>query len=210
MSSESELTDLRDYPKEFQLTDGSSVWLRPIVAGDVDRVFAFFQDLPEKDRRYFKHDVSRRETIAGWCETIDYDRNLPILAVARSGGSELVVANGTLHTERHGWSVHVGRIRVQVGKAWRNRGLGQLMLRELCDRASIRGIEKLQALVRSDNEDGLRVIRKLGFRKEGTFKQHALDKRGGRHDVVILYQDLEDLWRRMADLNLDLDTPFLP
>jgi hypothetical protein len=43
------------------------------------------------------------------------------------------------------------------------------------------------------------------------FKKHAVDKRGRRHDIIVLYQDLEDLWRLMEEMNLELDTPsFFP
>jgi len=206
-----EMTDLREYPKEVAMRDGSRVWLRPMTKDDGERVFSFFKALPEKDRRYFKHDVSRRSTIDAWCEGLNYDLTLPILAVTHRGNKDKVVANGTLHSELHGWSTHVARIRLQVHPDFRLLGLGQAMLRELCDRAAMRGVGKIQALVRADNIEGLRLMKKLGFRKEGTFKNHAITKQGARHDVAILFQDLEDLWKRMEDLNMDLDTPtFLP
>lgn len=211
MREPEEMTDLREYPKEVALSDGSRVWLRPTLRGDRDRLAAFFKALPEKDRRYFKHDVSKRETINEWCDNLDFDLTLPILAVSRRGRGEKVVANGTLHTERHGWSVHVARIRLQVHPDYRQLGLGQAMLRELCDRAAMRGIDKIQAQVRADNTEGLRLMKKLGFKREGVFRKHAMAKDGTRHDVVILFQDLEALWTRMEDLNLDMDTPsFFP
>ena len=138
---------------------------------------------------------------------MDYDRLLPIIAVRRKGRGETVIGNATLHTEQHGWSTHVGRIRVQVVPDARNKGLGQVLLKELCDRAEMRGIDKIQAHVRNDNKKGVRLIKKLGFRKEGVFKRHAIDLHGVHHDVLIYYNDLGDLWKRMDDLNLDLDSP---
>jgi RimJ/RimL family protein N-acetyltransferase len=206
---EDELMDFGDYPKELDLRDGTRVWLRQSVANDRVRLFEFFKSLSDKERRYFKHDVSKRETIDSWCDNLDYDLTLPILAVTRRGKGEKVVGNSTLHTERHGWATHVARIRVQVLPDMRKRGLGQVLLRELCDRAAMRGIDKIQAHVRADNAAGLKVMRRLGFRKEGVFKDHVIARNGRRHDMVILYEDLEDLWRRMEDLNLDLDTPSL-
>jgi len=202
-----QMMDFREYPKEVLLRDGSKVWLRPMKVDDRDRLFAFFQSLSERNRRYFKHDLSRRETIDKWCDNLDYDRVLPIIAVRRAGRGEKVVGNATLHTERHGWSTHVGRIRVQVAPGTRKLGLGQILLAELCDRADMRGIDKIQVHVRRDNKKGIRLIKKLGFRKEGVFKNHAIDLHGVRHDVLIYCNDLGDLWRRMEDLNLDLDTP---
>ncbi len=211
MSTGQLTTDMREYPKEIALRDGSRVMLRPCTQGDTDILFDFFKALTDRDRRYFKHDVNRRQTIAGWCEDLNYDKVLPLLAVADDGAAAQVVANGTLHTEEHGWSTHVARIRLQVRPSHRRRGLGQAMVRELCDRAHLRGIDKIQAHLRADNERGLRLMRKIGFVDEGVFKKHAVDKRGRRHDIIVLYQDLEDLWRLMEEMNLELDTPsFFP
>lgn len=201
------LFDFREYPKDVLLRDGSVVVFRPTVGEDRKLLVEFFRSLTERDRRYFKHDVSDRKTINKWCDELDYDQVLPIIATVKNGKKIRIVANGSLHTESHGWSTHVARIRFQVRPEFRGLGLGQAIAGELCERATMRGVQKLQAHVRVDNKDVLGLLKRIGFRKEGVFKRHAIDMHGRHHDVMIFWQDLEDFWRRMEDLQVDMDNP---
>jgi acetyltransferase len=210
MPEHSDLMDLSDYPKRVQLHDDTEVWLRPLRPDDRDRLYSFFQRLPPRDRRYFKHDVSQREVITNWCRNLDYDTVLPILAVVKEGDRERVVADATLHTERHGWATHVAKIRCVISKGWRKKGLAALVLREVYDRAVIRGIQKVQAEIRDDNTRAIALIKRLGFKKEAVFKNHVMDMQGKLHDMIIFYNDLGDLWQKMDDLNIDSDFFVVP
>jgi len=204
------MMDLSEYPKTFDLTGGKQVQLRPMRPDDRDRLFAFLRDLPSKDRRFFKHDVSQREVITNWCSNLDYDRVLPVLAVVRENEHEIVVGDGTLHMERHGWSTHVAEMRMVIDRKYRKKGLGRILLRELYDRAIARGVEKIQSIVRSDDESSIARLRRLGFKKEALFKKHAIDSKGHKHDVVVMYNDLSELWDTMDDLNIDYDLNVVP
>lgn len=210
MTRKDDMTDLADYPKTFELTNGKQVELRPMRPDDRDRLFAFFRNLTAKERRYFKHDVTQREVITNWCANLDYDRVLPILALIREGEHEKIVADGTLHTERHGWSTHVAEVRMVISPKHRKRGLGRILLRELYDRAVSRGVEKIQAMVRDDDETSIQQLKRLGFKKEATFRNHAMDQRNRQHDVVVMYNDLSELWSTMEDLNIDYDFNVVP
>lgn len=204
------MMDLSEYPKKVQIQDGTEVWLRPMRPDDRDRLYAFFKQLPTRDRRYFKHDVSQREVITNWCQNLDYDRVLPILAVTREDEHERVVADATLHTEQHGWATHVAKIRCVIAKRMRKKGLAKIMLREVYDRAVLRGIQKIQAEIRDDNTQAIALIRRLGFKKEAVLKKHAMDMQGKLHDMIIFYNDLSDLWQKMDDLNIDSDFFVVP
>jgi len=210
MPEQYDMMDFSEYPKRVQLQDGSEVWLRPLRPEDRDRLYAFFKLLPTRDRRYFKHDVSQREVITNWCQNIDYDNVLPILAVVKEDDHERVVADATLHTERHGWATHVARIRCVIAKEMRKKGLAIIMLREVYDRAVMRGIQKIQAEIRDDNTQAIALIKRLGFKKEAVFRNHAMDMQGKLHDMLIFYNDLSDLWQKMDDLNIDSDFFVVP
>lgn len=205
MADPIEMMDFKDYPKSFKLRGGGEVFLRPMRPDDRDRLFAFFKNIPAKERRAFKHDVTQREVITNWCRALDYDRVLPILAVVHEKQQERVVADGTLHTERHGWDTHVAKVRLVIDPDMRKQGLGRIMLRELYQRAMLRGIEKVQVEVRDDNGDAISMLKSIGFKQEAVFTQHALDLEGKKHDVIIFYNDLNDLWQNMEDLNIDSD-----
>lgn len=205
-----ELMDFSQYPKTFELAKGEPVEIRPLRPDDRDRLFSFFRELSRRDRRFFKHDVSQREVITNWCANLDYDRVLPLLALVRQGGHQRVVADGTLHTERHGWSTHVAEIRMVIARKYRKKGLGKILLRELYDRAVERGVEKIQSLVRADDQHAIALLQRLGFKEEAVFKKHALGHTGRKHDVVVMYNDLGELWRSMEDLNFESDFTVVP
>ncbi len=210
MSDSKHMMDFNDYPKTYTLTDGKEIQLRPMRADDRDRLYSFFRSLASKNRRFFKHDVTQREVITNWCANIDYDRVLPILATIKDGDREKVIADGTLHTERHGWSTHVAEVRMVLLPKYRKKGLGRIMLRELYDRAIARGVEKIQAMVRDDDTLSIDSLKHLGFKKEAVFKKHAIDANGRKHDVVVMYNDLSELWKAMEDLNIDYDFAVVP
>lgn len=210
MTRKDDRSALADFPKSFELTNGKQVELRPMRPDDRDRLFAFFRNLTAKERRYFKHDVTQREVITNWCANLDYDRVLPILALIREGDHEQIVADGTLHTENHGWSTHVAEVRMVISPKHRKRGLGRIMLRELYDRAVARGVEKIQAMVRDDDETSIQQLKRLGFKKEAVFRNHAIDQQNRQHDVVVMYNDLSELWSTMEDLNIDYDFNVVP
>jgi RimJ/RimL family protein N-acetyltransferase len=210
MPKRSDMIDLSEYPKRVELQNGVEVWLRPLRPDDRDRLYAFFKQLPTRDRRFFKHDVSQREVITNWCQNIDYDKVLPILAVAKEEDHEQVVADATLHTEQHGWATHVAKIRCVIAKSMRRKGLAKIMLREVYDRAVMRGIQKIQTEIRDDNARAIALIKRLGFKREAVFKKHAMDMQGKLHDMIIFYNDLSDLWQKMDDLNIDSDFFVVP
>jgi RimJ/RimL family protein N-acetyltransferase len=210
MSEPQDMMDFSEYPKRIELKSGQEVWLRPMRKDDRDRIFAFFSKVPLRDRRFLKHDVSQREVITNWCQNLDYDQVLPILAVVREDEHERVVADASLHTERHGWATHVAKIRLVIATEMRKKGLGHVIIRELYDRAVARGIQKIQAEVRDDNVDAKTLLKRLGFKKEAVFKKHAMDLKGALHDVIIFCNDLSDLWKKMEDLNIDLDYYLVP
>jgi hypothetical protein len=70
------------YPKEVALRDGATVQLRPMTAADAEDRVAFFRDIPDEERFLLKDDVTSPEVVCGWANRLDYDRALPLLALA--------------------------------------------------------------------------------------------------------------------------------
>ena len=204
------MLDLREYPKILVLPNSTQVCIRPMKSDDQDLLFSFFTSIPKKARLRFKHDVTRRDVIDDWCRNLDYDRVLPLLTVVKENDTERIVADGTLRATRHGWATHVARIALVLAPDMRGTGLGKILLRELCDQATLRGIQKIQSHVREDNADAITLLKKLGFKKETVFKNHAMDLKGKMHDVIIYYQDVDDVWRNMEDLIIDSDFIVIP
>ncbi|MFV1957530.1 MAG: GNAT family N-acetyltransferase [bacterium] len=188
---------LDEYPKEISLKDGSSVTLRPMVEDDEAGLLEFFTGLSKADRLYLRHDVSNPEVIKSWAQNIDYDRVLPILAIADSE----VVGDATLHRNPFSWMRHVGSIRIVVGKKYREKGLARIMAAEVFQNALAAKLEKLVAEMLTDQLDARRVFSRLGFREEAVLKDHVLDANDVKHDLLIMTNDVNTLWQNWLEFS---------
>src|SRR3989304_5771774 len=114
------MIDLDRYPREIALRSGVMLVFRPMARDDVDRLWIFFQQVPPEDKMFFRQDVSRREVVQHWADTLDYGLVLPILAL----DGVRVVGDATLHRQRTGRKQRVGGGRGQLAPEFRHLGLG--------------------------------------------------------------------------------------
>jgi RimJ/RimL family protein N-acetyltransferase len=183
------------YPKIVRLKDGSRATLRPMVREDVQKLLAFFRKLPEEDRLFLKEDVTDQKVIQQWVDELDYDKVFPILAEVQ----DEIVADATLHTLTRGWSRHIGEVRCVVAKEYQRKGLGTILIREMFHRALQKGLYKLQASMPDKQVGAMKAFRTIGFKKEAVLKEHAMDIKGNKHDLVIMTNLVEELWRKIGD-----------
>ena len=120
---------LKRYPFDVKLEDGSDFNFRPLARDDKIMLARFFQAISEEDRFYLKENVTAPETIHGWIDNMDYERAVPIVAIADGH----IVADATLHRSRTPARRHVGELRVVVHPDYRGVGLGARLIQELID-----------------------------------------------------------------------------
>ncbi|MBI4336871.1 MAG: GNAT family N-acetyltransferase [Chloroflexi bacterium] len=174
---------LTRYPKEVVLRDGARVVARPMVREDMQRLLAFFIRVDEADRHYLKEDVTSPKVAQQWSEGLDYDRSLPLLALADGR----VVADATLHRRRAGARCHVGEVRVVVDPEYRNRGLGTALISELAAIAYEAGLERLTYEVAARAQTtALQTAERLGFVRLATLPGYIKDVKGSPDDLVIM------------------------
>ena len=94
------MIDLERYPREVTLRNGVTLIFRPMDRDDVDRLWVFFQQIPPEDKMFFRQDVSRREEVQHWADTLDYGLVLPILAIE----GDRVVGDASSTARRRGGS----------------------------------------------------------------------------------------------------------
>jgi len=170
------------YPREIRLRDGARLTLRPMVREDADRLWDFFRRVPPEDRMYFREDVGRKKVVERWAENLDYAAVLPILAL--EGNS--VVGDATLHRNRTGWMQRVGTIRIQISPAFRQRGLGTAMIREMRHLGEKAALRNLVAEAIEEQHAAIRAFEKMGFARKCVFRNFVNDQKGGLHDLVVL------------------------
>jgi L-amino acid N-acyltransferase YncA len=173
---------LSAYPKEVSLSDGTVVTLRSLIPQDRAEIGQFFELVPEEDRAFLKEDLINRYEVEVWLDQIDIDRETVLVAAI----GNRIVGTSVLQRQRHGWSRHVGEIRIVADPSFRRRGLGQALANAIVNLAQHAGVEKLLAEMVSDRAEPIRVFKRLGFRTEATFNDQVKDRHGNTHDLLVL------------------------
>jgi N-acetylglutamate synthase-like GNAT family acetyltransferase len=180
----------KDYPKEVTLKDGFSFTLRPMTKYDEDGLYRFFVTLAETDRKYLRNDTQSRLLIEKWCRELNYDKVLPILA--EKDGK--IIANATLHRETHGWSKHIGEIRMTIAPEYQQKGMGSLLVKEIVKLAEEAGLERVSAWVVASRDYVIKLFEQIGFVAVSTLKNYVKSIHDKSYrDVVILVKDLKPL-----------------
>jgi L-amino acid N-acyltransferase YncA len=173
---------LSAYPKDLSLRDGTAVTLRSLIPQDRAQVGEFFEHVPEEDRAFLKEDLFNRYEVEVWLDEIDLDRETVIVAVSEGR----IIGTAVLQRQRHGWSRHVGEIRIVADPTFRRRGLGHALADAIMDLAQQSGLEKLLAEMVSDRPEPIRVFKQLGFKTEATFNDQVKDRHGNTHDLLVM------------------------
>lgn len=178
---------IQKFPKKVTLKDGFKCTLRPLKKDDEKEFHEFFAAIPEQERMFIKHRVQDPEVIRGFCQNIDYGRNLPLLAVLDGK----IIGDATLHQQLGGWKRHVGRVSVLVHPKFRGHGLGQLLVEEICDLARNLGLERAEAEFLGEQAAGMKVFALVGFSQLFRLEDHVKDMQAINHDYVLMSMDLK-------------------
>lgn len=188
-------------PPSLSLRDGTQVQLSILRPEDMPGLHAFYKALPEEDRIVLKDDVR----LTGWAERYlsRVSEGSVICLLARVNGE--VVGEGSLYRTFYGWTRHVGDIRITVNPAWRKRGLGRAIAGGLVKIATDLGIEKVMAQVVENQLAARRILQKLGFHQEAILPRHVMDLGGSKRDLILLANDVSQIWAAMEALVSDFE-----
>lgn len=173
---------LQTFPKTILLKDGGKATLRPLRSNDEKDFHQLFLDIPEPERMFIKHRVTDVEVIHGWCQNIDYGRNLPLVALV--GGK--IIGDATLHQQLGGWKRHVGRVSVLVHPQFRGRGIARALVSEIVDIAREAGLEKVEAEFIGEQEAGMKMFALLGFSQLLRLEDYVKDMQAVSHDYILM------------------------
>jgi len=187
------------FPRSLTLRDGTPFTVRPVKRGDQPALLAFYRELPQEDRLFLKDDV----TTESWADRFirRIERGEALSLVAEKDGA--ILAEATLYRPRHGWSAHVGELRVAVARSHRRKGLATALAGMLVKLATDQGVDKLIVEVVENQVAALRTFAKLGFQQEAVLRGHVKDIRGARRDLFIFANDVSHIWAAMEALVAD-------
>lgn len=170
--------------------------LRPFGAADVDELVALYAD-PEVIRFMAGPRVRDADDARSLLAEIDAHarhRTLFQWAVARRGDDRLL---GSVTLAELQWSHRRAEIGFALTPAHRGRGLmGEAVARLLDHAFEGLGLHRVEADVDPRNEPSLRLLERLGFRREGWLRERYRQGDEWQHSVFLGL--LEGEWRERA------------
>jgi RimJ/RimL family protein N-acetyltransferase len=183
------------------LKDGSKVEIRSLARADLDRLMDFYRSLPDIDRKYLRVDVTARDVVEQRMKRIKTGDLVRIIAQI---GDE-IIADGALELSPEGWREHQGELRVIVSRAFRRKGLGMVMMRELYFLAAEKKVEKVVAKFMRPQAAARKICRRLGFHEEALVPDYVRDRHGHTQDLIIMTSKMKDFWNEIEHFYSDSD-----
>jgi len=162
--------------------------IRQLQSADRPALGRFLERVPAADRTFFKEDVEDPAIVDGWALPG------PARAVAVEDGE---VVGSVAVVPLHGWSSHVGEVRLIVDPARRGRGVGRALARRAVLEALDLGLQKLVVEVIAAQEPAIAMFRSLGFEPEALLTDHVRDRAGELRDLMVLSHSVEAQWSAM-------------
>jgi ribosomal protein S18 acetylase RimI-like enzyme len=163
--------------------------IRELEVTDREAVERFVERVPERDRTFFKEDVAAPGVIEAWTNPGT------ARAVAVDDGE---VVGYVAVVPLHGWSSHVGEVRVIVDPDRRGRGIGRALVRRAVTEAIELDLRRMVVEVVADQEATIAMFRSLGFDPEALLADHVRDQSGALRDLMILAHSVEEQWSSMV------------
>jgi len=163
--------------------------IRRIEPGDREALERFLDEIPDADRTFLKEDVADPDVVAAWVLPGDA-RSIAI------GDGDVVGYVAVIPL--HGWSSHVGEVRIVVDPDHRGRGVGQALARHAVLEALELGVAKLVVEVIADQEALVAMFVALGFEPEALLIDHVRDRAGELRDLLVLAHSVNEQWASMA------------
>jgi L-amino acid N-acyltransferase YncA len=156
--------------------------IRQLEQRDQPAVERFIARIPEADRTFFKEDVADPEVVQAWTRP----------GAARALAVEGDTVTGTAAVvPLHGWSRHVGEVRVIVDPDHRGKGVGRALARRAVLHALGLGLSKLVVEVIAEQESTVNMFRSLGFDPEALLVDHVRDRSGELRDLMVLAHSVD-------------------
>lgn len=163
------------------LKDGVHVLLRPLVKEDRPHLDEIYLPVSEDDMRYFRHNIKDPAVLQKWCDNLNYDKVLPVLALVK----DHAVGSGSLHFF-DGPKRHIAEVRLFLSKDYRKRGLGMKIIRVLVDFARRQGLALLTAEIIADKSKVVRAFEQIGFKPQCVLEDYFMFPDGDCSDVVFM------------------------
>ena len=174
----------------------------PAISKDLDSLVNFFAVLPSSLRNKMRYKVTDKELLRKRLEQIDGTNHWRL--IAEIGGK--IVGDATMDREPFGWTRHVAEVRAVVDPQYSLLDIEAGLFKELAVLGDKAGIERLFTEVMKGQNKLITALEQAGFIYEATRRKYAKDLQGRLHDVILMSNDLDKVWKSLAKQIEELDT----
>jgi RimJ/RimL family protein N-acetyltransferase len=137
-------------------------YIRPITAGDAERVAAAFEGLSDRSRyqRFLAPKPRLSSSELRYLTDVDQRRHVALAAVDPADGAFVGIARYAIAPGDH----DAADVAVVVADAWQGSGIGTRLMHELVGRAAANGIARLTGVTLQGNTAARALLRRVGFR----------------------------------------------
>lgn len=163
------------------LRDGRVVEIRPLDEVDRPALLAFGRALPHGDLLYLEDDLASPEMVERLVNARFAENWRQFVAAT----GDLIIGYAAVR-RLPGWSSHVATVGLIVSAGWRRCGLGTALAQAIVTAACDLHVNKLMFEMLETQIACRAIFDRLGFRVEGTFSNHARDRQGQRHTLIVM------------------------
>ena len=73
-------------------------------------------------------------------------------------------------------------------------------MRELVSVAEQKNVSKIQANIMDVQKSAQKAFERLGFKQEAELKDFLMDKSGNKRNLILMVNDVSEMWQKMEDL----------
>lgn len=152
------------YEQEAVTAKGLPLFIRPIRPEDHSLMVEFWHALSSDSvyNRFLRHLKDLPEGLVPRHTQIDYDRELALVALDRTGEKERIAGVARFVGHPDGIEAELG---LSIGDEWQSQGVAGTLLSIILPIATGRGLKKLWNLVFAENEAALALAERIGAEK---------------------------------------------
>lgn len=179
----------RPYPRTITLEGGVTLNMRLMTPGDTNRIVLFARSLPEDDLLFLPTDITKALVVMLWGQNIKAGLTVTVLVEKTNE----IVGYASMHHNEVAWQRHLGELRVQVGPAYRSKGLGRALAAEIFAIAHEMGLRKIVAHMTPDQHGAIATVKRLGFQQEALLRDFVIDRVGRMRDLIVMTCEVANL-----------------
>ncbi len=184
------------YPRQVKCRDDFEITIQPLTIERIPIHMAMLLKLDEAGKAKLPHNVSD----PNYAKRIQ--RQIEDGTTYRLGAwihDETIIGSLSLYLGATTWIRHTGEVVWVTLPEYRRYGIAVQLFEEIVPLAVALSLEKIYAKLTEEHLEGIKLVKRLGFKLEATLVDHARDSYGRYHNMYCYSIDLEGANRAMQE-----------